>query len=693
MKILISLLGLCAVTITGGLIFDATGTGIMRGVAVVYFLGTGALIVRNCTGISWVRALLCAPLALVSFIGGIGGIIYFFFDLSLPIVILLLWLVLAATLLSARLGNHTALEPSSPQPSLPLRPHTLLFSSLYVLCIIAFLAGLYFLQTTDAVLGPWDGVGPIMFVLFFFSSFLLVVLLWIGIPSALSLLLLILHTTTSLSVALIRFPLSFGFDPIIHHAAEKLVLEHGSVLPKTFYYLAQYAVIPFFARIFDLSVASVHQPLTLIVIGLSLPVLLVTALTRYVKNPLLVALCFFIIPFPHLVMTTPWGLAYGTTILTLLSSGFAAQTRNRRHWILVGALALFTLMLHPLAGIPLLFFLAILATSIARRHLMTAGVFVLGAVSIPLAFIANAFISPQFHLSLSLPTIHDLIQIIRLEGTLQTRFSPLLDATYAAHYHGHLVLLILALIGIILAKMAEIRSQPFFRACLFSALFIAITGILTGSLLRIDSIAGFEQQDYAKRLFEAAALFLLPLAAITLDTLLSRIRDGTPIIRLVTLLGLAGLLTAGLYLSYPRNDVYVPSHAYTLSQTDINAVHAIDADAGGRDYAVLSNQVVASAAIREFGFARYFNVPAYGEVFYYPVPSGSPLAEQYYAMLRAPSRETAARAMDIVGVDRIYFVVRDYEFRFPIIVRDGKATADEWREIDSEKAVVFTYSR
>lgn len=221
------------------------------------------------------------------------------------------------------------------------------------------------------------------------------------------------------------------------------------------------------------------------------------------------------------------------------------------------------------------------------------------------------------------------------------------------------------------------------------------SGVLTFSVIRFETLASFEQYDYAMRLFQIAALFLLPVVALSSSIFLKKIfAHKNPLFAIVCVLALAGAVLSSFYLSYPRNDAFVPSHAYTLSSADIAAVRFIDADADEKQYAVLANQVVASAAIREYGFKKYFTVEKNGgseQVFYYPVPSGSALAPFYYAMLRAPSRATAKQAMSLLNVSRIYFVVRDYEFRFPIIVRDGKATADKWRDIDGGKAFVFIY--
>jgi len=136
----------------------------------------------------------------------------------------------------------------------------------------------------------------------------------------------------------------------------------------------------------------------------------------------------------------------------------------------------------------------------------------------------------------------------------------------------------------------------------------------------------------------AVQFFLIPLAVTPAYVLLKKLRaSARPFFAVVTVCALAGGLTASLYLSYPRNDAYVPSHSYTLADTDIAVARFIEEDARGMPHVVLANQVTASAAIAEFGFKTYYTVPDVGAVFYYPLPSGSPLVKEYTAMMRAPS--------------------------------------------------------
>ena len=61
-----------------------------------------------------------------------------------------------------------------------------------------------------------------------------------------------------------------------------------------------------------------------------------------------------------------------------------------------------------------------------------------------------------------------------------------------------------------------------------------------------------------------------------------------------------------MYLSYPRFDHYHNSRGFSVGRADINAVRWINDHAENDDYIVLANQQVSAAAIREFGFKKYF---------------------------------------------------------------------------------------
>jgi hypothetical protein len=94
-----------------------------------------------------------------------------------------------------------------------------------------------------------------------------------------------------------------------------------------------------------------------------------------------------------------------------------------------------------------------------------------------------------------------------------------------------------------------------------------------------------------------------------------------------------------------------------VTASDISAVQFIQSHASG-GYIVLANQMVGAAAIKEFGFAKY-----YGDEFYYSMPNAG--QKKLYALyekmvFEKPLRENMETAMKLTGVDEAYFVLDDY---------------------------------
>ena len=117
------------------------------------------------------------------------------------------------------------------------------------------------------------------------------------------------------------------------------------------------------------------------------------------------------------------------------------------------------------------------------------------------------------------------------------------------------------------------------------------------------------------------------------------------------------------------------------------------------NYIALANQQVSAAALREFGFKKYYTPSPYqgeggGEVFYYPIPTGGPLYQYYLDMVyKKLSRETMNAAMDLVGVKKGYFILNKYWWAFPKILEEAKFEADDWKDFGNGEVYVFEYTR
>jgi len=105
---------------------------------------------------------------------------------------------------------------------------------------------------------------------------------------------------------------------------------------------------------------------------------------------------------------------------------------------------------------------------------------------------------------------------------------------------------------------------------------------------------------------------------------------------------------------------------------------------------VLANQQVSAAALREFGFSRYYK----GDVYFYPIPTGGTLYQYYLDMVyKKPAKDTMLKAMDFAGVGQSYFVLNKYWWAFPKILAEAKLEADSWTEIKDGEIYIFKYSK
>ena len=158
------------------------------------------------------------------------------------------------------------------------------------------------------------------------------------------------------------------------------------------------------------------------------------------------------------------------------------------------------------------------------------------------------------------------------------------------------------------------------------------------------------------------------------------------------------------------------SRAFSTSAADFKAVEWIENDAAGQDYVVLANQAVSAAALKQFGFKKYYPNTQCQEsndilgqtqddpdksrgvkcqmLFYYPLPTSSPLYNIYLGMVyQSPTRKTVEKAMAMTSVNLAYFVINDYWLDFEKIVEAAKLESDEWVAIDGGKIYIYKYKK
>lgn len=525
-------------------------------------------------------------------------------------------------------------------------------------------------QTTDAVLGPWHVVHSSFFIWYALATLFL---LWscMTCQNRSHLLFLCLYGVLSASVALIVFPLGFGFDPFIHEAAQSHIARFGSLQPKNLYYIGHYALVVVFSKLFIADISMVNRALVPIGSMLTLVPLSIAAF----KKPLL-TLLLFILPYPFLIVSTPWGFAYGITAVIVLSS-------NKK--LFCSLASVFALLVHPLAGIPAILYVALvrllsyLQPQSRARNLIGGVVWFLIAISaIPAAFIINSLTSSQLAVSFSMPhfTLPTLL-------SFPTRFSAVLDPVYVFSTNLFLILAFAAIPGFVLLwrnggtdRRHALGGILSFTSTLISAFFL--THVLT-----FPSLISYERNDYGIRLVSLAFVFLIPSLAASIRIAVQRLTSSmTPnILRLAGAFAICCGLLASLYLSYPRNDAFQAFHGYNPSAADSEAIHWIHADAGDKRFVLLSNQVVSSILIHTYGFG--------GDSFQYSLPTSSPLYGIYRDLLISPTQTTLAKVQTLYPNVRIYVAINAYEPRFPLIVAEMKKLIPRWTSFRNDTVLVF----
>lgn len=632
-----------------------------------------------------------------------GVLLYYFYQLnSLAIAILVVFIPLIL-LPFLKYGNH--LQTSHDFNPVQINPHilrtTLLVAAFIFLTIINFN---YLLNagTVEAIRTPWKIVPPQFFITYFASSAILLYFIVKSQKEGLNLFLISVHVFLSVSLVLFIYRVGYGFDPFIHQATEKAIAADGFILPKPFYYLGQYSLVVFLSKISLLPVAWIDRLLLPISFSLFLPATIYYSLKPFVEKNLtpgasLLPLLAFILPFGAFIATNPQGLA---NLFLLITIFFGILALRREFPVFdLWFLSFATLFIHPLAGLPSLIFVFIVTIFIFLkkqegifeflRHLVFIGSFILTSIAIPLLFLLAIlfFQGPTTIFSFrSIENSANLLGALGWSGPVWiNHFQPLLDIIYT--YGKNIAFLILGagLTGYFLIR----KTLP--NSVVFIMVFLAliINYILIKLFVDFPALIKYEQNIFPERILEISFYFLIPLFLLALHHFFAKLEAQKKSLKLFFFLLFPLLLTFSLYFSYPKDDGedYQIDRGYSVSASDIYAVGQIERDAAGADYIVLANQSVSAAAVREFGFLRY-----YGPHFYYPIPTGDPLYQIYLEMVyKAPTRATVVKASNLTGVRLVYFVLNNYWTDSEKISQAAKAEANKEININNGKILIYKY--
>ncbi len=620
-------------------------------------------------------------LTIICLLSSIGAIVYFFYALNnFGIFLSLLFstiIFIIILLLEKKYNKNKYFNNNEKLNSL------LLLKSFYFIIILSCFYTLYNNRISEAIISPWQILPNYFFILYILATFILII---ISTKSKKQITWLIsIHYFLSFSVAIIIYKLGYGFDPFIHNATMELIDKNGFIEPKPFYYLGQYSFIIILHKISFLPIASINKFLTPVLASIYLPILLQSVLKKYFnnnKNINLTTIALLIIPFGIFISTTPQSLAYLFLILTLL---YGLICKSVFDLIIIYLLAFTALFIQPIAGIPAIIFtlfLTIYHSDFKKiKNIFYIIISFFSIISLPLAF---WFVEKN---NATTNTNLEKIQFFtkNLIPKMPNNENFILNFIYLYAFNLRYIISFIIIIGIIIAIKNKKQCKIFIiyftsSATLFFAYFLT-------NHFSFNFLISYERSNYANRILIVVCIFLLPFILIAIYGFFNALSKQNKIIKNIFLIFIVILITTSLYISYPRFDNYHNSHGYSISDSDIKAVHWIE-NQKNSDYIVLANQQVSATALREFGFKKYYK----NNIFYYPIPTGGKLYKYYLDMVyKKPTKQTMLSAMKLAGVNEGYFILNKYWWAFPKILREAKLEADSWVEIDNGNIFIFYY--
>lgn len=550
-------------------------------------------------------------------------------------------------------------------------------------------------RTAEPIQSPWEFFAAEPFLLYGAATFAL----FLALPrlsSRAAAFSLGIHYCASYSVAAIVYRLGFGFDPFVHRAAEQALLTDGVIEPRGLLYAGQYAAVTALSHLTGLSIDLIDRWLVPALAFFSFPLVIPYGLYRGwgLDRPTArrMALLLLVIPYLFFVFTVPHNLV--AVLFVWIIFLLPAASRDRELYLPLALVAAFAVLTHPLLGLPaallVLFFAVWNQFRSIRAHaaLGAIGIAVF-ALSVPVAFaLWNAL-----HGAPGFGSANPLAHLDRFFSLFTDPFRPDPPASFFwnALYAYPIATPPKIFIGALVTGLLMYRRSPHLSPYALFGLGTVGALFFIATIFTFKDIIASEQFEFALRLKEAMYLVSVPFLAVTVGRFLRTRIGRREIVRALVGLAVAVAATISWYVSYPQMNPKNQISGQGVGDQDIVAVRFIKAASRDTPHLVLSNQMTAAAALREFGFARYL-ATADGPALWYPLPTGSALYTYFLDMTQnGPRREVMEKAADFAGVRRAYFLTYQYWDGFEILNHKARAIADRWYQLHGGAIMVYEF--
>lgn len=433
-----------------------------------------------------------------------------------------------------------------------------------------------------------------------------------------------------LNISNIIYPLGFGFDGFIHRATEQLLIQGGTISPKPLYYIGHYVLVALLNLTSGIPIELIDRTLPTLILIIVLGIIAqATKIIFSEHKPFssLAVLSILILPLNLLINPTPLALSLILTIGAVWYAVGVLFTKQSIYPLLI--ITLFSLCVHPLSGIASLIITAFVfnhkiilpryKTFSKYINILIAAV---SSIALPLAFWLMSILTSVNQISFTW-TRFSLKELIRFPYINQLNFP--LDLVYGAMNIIPLIFLLLIVSSGIKAIRNKEYKWLFFIA---TSLALIINAFILLSFIRLGNIIDYEQKDFALRLISISFFAGWPAMIYALRDITARNNYQKVFLTFTFTV----LVASNIYISFPRRDEYQNEKFINLTKYDVTAVNEVQSRNQNTSYAVLTNQVVSSAAVKQFGLDHTITASDNQNIYFYSIPTGGSLY-QYYLRL------------------------------------------------------------
>ncbi|MCB9802576.1 hypothetical protein H6761_00975 [Candidatus Nomurabacteria bacterium] len=547
--------------------------------------------------------------------------------------------------------------------------------------------------SSEIIRSPWELLGLKFWILFVFLSAILIIYLIKSKSNNTALFLISCYFFLISSLALIIYHLGFGYDPFLHQAAMKVIEETGTIKPRLFFYLGQYAWTFWFHDLWQIDLATINKLIMPLAFSILWPKSLFYGLKYGFKWPSRISLIFVLLSlflgFNFAIMTTPQNLAFLLIAIFIFLLPIIKKDKTNLSLSLIFGLAISTI--HPLGGIPVIYFSVLylsqtLPLKKSFKKILFTLIFILSGLSLPILLIIYQKLNQQTWQQIITWKPWPLFELPKFVFYHDFNFP--LDLIHNIGQNRTYIFIVLVIFSWIL--IVKKHKYLFFNKHLVLLIILLINYLLARIFISFNKQIDYEQNAYLLRIIYLMALVLLPIFLTAWyfwwEKYLQKSRLSIYKLWIICLSII--ILASATYFSYPLYDRHLNSKSFNISQDDLETVHLIEESAQGEAYIVLANQMVGAAAINTFGFKNY-----YQGNFFYSMPLGSDnIYRNFIQMIEnKASKEEANLAMDKAGVDKLYFVVNNYWHSAKTAIEQAKDSADNYFLVGKNQ--IFVYQR